>query len=446
MLDALIRFSLQQRMLVAAVACLLTAVGVWQSVQLPIDVFPDLNRPRVVILTEAPGMAPEEIETLITVPLETAMNGAAGVEHVRSSSGIGISVVYVEFAWGTSVMTDRQVVAERLQSIRDQLPPGITPQLAPAASIMGQILVMAMWNDRADVTPMQLRTAADWILSQRLRAIPGVSQVIVMGGERRQYQVLADPVRLQFKQPFDCEKAFEYAFGVIHPIDADTLFHVCSQVKEIHELGVQVGVVIGGGNIFRGLNGEKRGVDRTTGDYMGMLATVINGLALMDCLEKLGVSTRVQLAIPMNQIAEPFILRRAMRHLEKGRVVIFVAGTGNPYFSTDTTAALRASEMHADIIMKAGTVVWSPVFRTRNISVSTEIEQRLGIPCRVANDANMIAEGLIAAAGYGFFPDRIDTGDHMRLSFSWVSEDELVEAAQRLATACAKVAERHQQA
>ena len=137
------------------------------------------------------------------------------------------------------------------------------------------------------------------------------------------------------------------------PIDADTLFHVCSQVKEIHELGVQVGVVIGGGNIFRGLNGEKRGVDRTTGDYMGMLATVINGLAIMDCLEKLGVSTRVQSAIPMNQIAEPFILRRAMRHMVKGRVVIFVAGTGNPYFSTDTTAALRASEMHADIIMKA---------------------------------------------------------------------------------------------
>jgi uridylate kinase len=137
------------------------------------------------------------------------------------------------------------------------------------------------------------------------------------------------------------------------PIDSDTLFHVCSQVKEIHSLGVQVGVVIGGGNIFRGLNGEKRGVDRTTGDYMGMLATVINSLALMDCLEKLGVNTRVQSAIPMNQIAEPFILRRAIRHMEKGRVVIFAAGTGNPYFSTDTTAALRASEMHADIIMKA---------------------------------------------------------------------------------------------
>ena len=137
------------------------------------------------------------------------------------------------------------------------------------------------------------------------------------------------------------------------PIDAATLEKVCLQVKEVHELGVQIGLVIGGGNIFRGLPGEGRGVARTTGDYMGMLATVINGLALMDCLEKMNVTVRVQSAIPMNEIAEPFILRRAIRHLEKRRVVIFVAGTGNPYFSTDTTAALRASEMHADIIMKA---------------------------------------------------------------------------------------------
>jgi uridylate kinase len=137
------------------------------------------------------------------------------------------------------------------------------------------------------------------------------------------------------------------------PIDAATLEHMCEQVKEIHDLGVQVCVVIGGGNIFRGLQGAKRGIDRTTGDYMGMLATVINGLAIMDCLEKMGVTTRVQSAIPMNQVAEPFIVRRAMRHLERKRVVIFVAGTGNPYFSTDTTAALRASELHADIIMKA---------------------------------------------------------------------------------------------
>ena len=138
------------------------------------------------------------------------------------------------------------------------------------------------------------------------------------------------------------------------PIDWETLRAICAQVKDIKEMGVEVCIVIGGGNIFRGLAGsEDEGVDRTTGDYMGMLATVINGLAFMECLEKMGVQTRVQTSIPMNQVAEPFILRRAIRHLEKGRVVIFVAGTGNPYFSTDTTAALRASEIQAEVIMKA---------------------------------------------------------------------------------------------
>jgi uridylate kinase len=137
------------------------------------------------------------------------------------------------------------------------------------------------------------------------------------------------------------------------PIDAEVLARICGEIKAVHDLGVEIGVVIGGGNIFRGLAGSQRGVDRTTGDYMGMMATVINSLALMDCLEKLGVTTRVQSAIPMEQIAEPFIMRRAMRHMEKRRVVIFAAGTGNPYFSTDTAAALRASELRADAILKA---------------------------------------------------------------------------------------------
>ena len=138
------------------------------------------------------------------------------------------------------------------------------------------------------------------------------------------------------------------------PIDASILETVCKEVKEVSEAGVEIGLVIGGGNIFRGLNGsEMRGIDRTTGDYMGMLSTVINGLAIMDCLEKMGVTVRLQSAIPMDKLAEPFILRRATRHLERGRVVIFAGGTGNPYFSTDTTAALRASEIGADILFKA---------------------------------------------------------------------------------------------
>ena len=128
---------------------------------------------------------------------------------------------------------------------------------------------------------------------------------------------------------------------------------IAERIKEVRDLGVQVAVVIGGGNIWRGLSAADRGMDRTTADYMGMLATVINALALRSTLEQVGVATRVQTAIEMKNVAEPFILGRAVRHLELGRVVIFAAGTGNPYFSTDTTAALRASEINADIILKA---------------------------------------------------------------------------------------------
>jgi len=136
-------------------------------------------------------------------------------------------------------------------------------------------------------------------------------------------------------------------------ISPEAVHHMAEQICEVRELGVQVVAVVGGGNIFRGLTGSERGIERATGDYMGMLATVINSLALQDALEKLGAPTRVQSAIAMSQIAEPFIRRRAVRHLEKGRVVIFGGGTGNPYFSTDTAAALRANEIGAEVILKA---------------------------------------------------------------------------------------------
>jgi len=134
-------------------------------------------------------------------------------------------------------------------------------------------------------------------------------------------------------------------------IDFDVAKKIAEQIKQIVDMGIEVGVVVGGGNIWRGRQGQ--GMDRTTADYMGMLATCINAMALQDSLEGIGVYTRVQTAIEMKQIAEPFIRRRAMRHLEKGRVVIFGAGTGNPYFSTDTTAALRAAEIEADVILLA---------------------------------------------------------------------------------------------
>jgi uridylate kinase len=133
----------------------------------------------------------------------------------------------------------------------------------------------------------------------------------------------------------------------------EVIHDMARQIREVRELGVEVVIVVGGGNIFRGQQGSLRGIERATGDYMGMLATAINGLALQDALEKAGVATRVQSAISMAQVAEPFIRRRAVRHLERGRVVIFVCGTGNPYFSTDTAAALRANEIGAEVILKA---------------------------------------------------------------------------------------------
>lgn len=136
-------------------------------------------------------------------------------------------------------------------------------------------------------------------------------------------------------------------------IEADMISSVADQVKEVVQLGVEVAIVVGGGNIWRGIVGSEQGIDRATADYMGMLATVMNALALQDALESMDVPTRVQTSIEMKQIAEPYIRRRAIRHLEKGRVVIFAAGTGNPFFSTDTTAALRAAEIEAEVILMA---------------------------------------------------------------------------------------------
>lgn len=136
-------------------------------------------------------------------------------------------------------------------------------------------------------------------------------------------------------------------------IQPEVIQGIAEQVREVHELGVQMSLVIGGGNIIRGMTAAAAGMDRAQADYMGMLASVINAMALQDALEKQGVTTRVQTAIEIAQVAEPYIRRRAIRHLEKGRVVIFAAGTGNPYFTTDTAAALRAAEIHADVVMKA---------------------------------------------------------------------------------------------
>ncbi len=196
MFDAIIRFSLQQRGLVLAAALLLVVAGFWQLRQLPVDVLPDLNKPTVTVLTEAGGMAPEEVEQLVTMPLEQQLNGMPGVTRVRSVSGVGLSMVYIEFDWGSDIYRNRQLVNERLLQAREQLPAEVTPQLGPISSIMGEILLLAF--PIADgASPMAVREYVDYVVRPRLLSITGVAQVIPIGGEVRQYRVMPDPKLLQ---------------------------------------------------------------------------------------------------------------------------------------------------------------------------------------------------------------------------------------------------------
>ena len=354
-LNGVIRFALHNRMLVAAMSVFLLLYGGWQMMQLPIDVFPDLNRPRVVIMTEALGLAPEEVETLVSFPIETALNGASGVQDVRSTSGVGLSVIYVEFDWGTDIYNDRQIVAERLAVVAEQLPEGVKPQLAPISSIMGQIIMVGMLSETNEKTflfnvdgidpdvvsslnadrlppalrsafesesyqlsrdldfrteiagekwmvgdrksnlwfaivsepnrpnqlavhrrtsPLEMRTKADWEVRQQMLTVPGVSQVFVMGGDRKQFQVLVDPnLLLKYGVTIhDVEEALtlsnsnatggyldeqgpsEYlvrALGRIHTIDEISRVVVKYREGKSVTLG-QIGRIVEGAQIKRG--------------------------------------------------------------------------------------------------------------------------------------------------------------------------------------------------
>ena len=194
LINSLIRFSLRNRLPVLMGAVLLAIGGIWSARQMDVDVFPDLTAPTVVVMSEVPGMAAEEVETLVTFPIETAVNGATNVRRVRSASTFGYSFVWAEFNWGMDVFKARQIISEKMVALSESLPEGITPVLAPQSSVMGEILFVGLQADSTSM--MDLRTLADWVIKPAILSTGGVSQVTVIGGDYKQYQVIADPRRM----------------------------------------------------------------------------------------------------------------------------------------------------------------------------------------------------------------------------------------------------------
>lgn len=243
MINALIDFSIRHRLLVLVMTLLVTAYGAWVTTKLPVDVFPNLNRPTVTIFSESPGLAAEEVETLVTRPIEAAVNGAPGVDRVRSSSMVGLSLIWVEFDWTTDIYIARQTVSEKLQSAREVLPEGIDPYMGPIASIMGEVFQLGLTSNDPNVTSMDIRTFAEWDIRNRLLSIPGIAEITVLGGDLKQFQVLVDPVKLsQYgKSLHDVKEAIEGANvsatgGFMISDYTETLIRVNGRVGSIEDL------------------------------------------------------------------------------------------------------------------------------------------------------------------------------------------------------------------
>ena len=246
MLNKIIRYSLNNRTVILILTALVLSLGIFVSTKMEVDVFPDLTAPTVVILTEAHGMAPEEVEKLVTFPIETAINGATNIRRVRSSSATGFSIVWAEFDWGMDIYNARQIVSEKIATVKEQMPEGVgAPTLAPQSSIMGEIMLIALTSD--SLPAQDIRTIAEWTVRPNLLSIGGVAQVAVIGGELRQYQILADPYKMKFFNiSFDeliqtCKSSNENASGgFINEYGNEYIVRGIGRTDDLEELGNQI--------------------------------------------------------------------------------------------------------------------------------------------------------------------------------------------------------------
>ena len=345
MFTFLVTRSVGNRLLVLALAGALVLLGLYTVPRLPVDVFPDLNRPTVTIMTEADGLAPPEVETLVSFPIETQMNGVPGVTRVRSVSGVGLSIVYVEFDWNTDIYRNRQLVVERLASVRDQLPPGTAPQMGPVSSIMGQILMLAMTSET--LSPMELREVADFTVRPRLLSIPGVAQVIPMGGEVRQFRVAPHAAALR-------------TLGVTY--------------EQVERALAQFGTNSGGG--FTDLNAREyliRNIGRTTS---------------LDDLRNIAVANVNGRPVLLHQVAAvsfaPRVKRGDAGHMGRPAVIVSIEKQPN----VDTIALTREIEAAVAELergLPAGTKIDQVVFRQANfIQTSVDNVRRVLVEAGVA--------------------------------------------------------------
>jgi len=333
MIDRIIAWSLGNRLLVLVLTVGLLAWGSWSALHTPVDVFPDLTAPTVTVVAEAHGMPPEDVEVQVTLPIETALNGAAGVRRVRSTSGVGISVVTVEFEWGTDIYRARQVVAEKLQIARASLPAGLPPPaLTPITSIMGEVMFIALKSEVH--SEMELKTAADWVVRRRLLAVPGVAEVIPIGGETRQFQVIVQPERLAaFDVPLG--RVLEAArdagrnasAGFLVENGQEFLIQGIGRVRGIEDIGQSVVAMRGDVPVLVNDLAEVRvgpAPMRGTGSYNNTPAVVL-GIQKQSGINTLALTTRLDATIDEIQASLPTGMRietEAFRQADFIRVAI----------------------------------------------------------------------------------------------------------------------------